>query len=59
MAERYLMDGVEFLKNVEPEMQRLHDDGKWNWASRKIIPDYFQVPSGKQESAISYVFEVL
>ena len=59
MCERYLLDGVEFLKNVEPEMQRLHNDGKWKWVSRKIVPDHTQDPSGKMENGILYIFEVL
>ena len=59
MVERYLLDGVDFLKNVEPEMQRLHDEGKWKWLLRKIIPDLGQDPSGKAENGILYVFEVL
>ena len=27
-------------KCMEPEMQRLHDNGSWQWLKREIIPNY-------------------
>ena len=59
MLERFIVDGVKFLKNVEPEMQRLHGVGHWKWISRKVIPVHTQDSSGKLQNEILYVFEVL
>ena len=59
MNEKYLLESVEFFKNVEPTMQRLHDEGHWKWITRQMSPDFCQGPTGKPENGILYVFEVL
>ena len=33
-------------EHLEPEIQRLHDNGSWQWLKREIVPNYASTLNG-------------
>ena len=54
MRENWLLEVQELKDNLEPTMQRLHDNGTWKWVSRKIVDRYHDEYPG-----IVFIFEKL
>jgi len=54
MRERWLHTVQDLRENLEPTMQRLHDNGTWKWVTRKVVERYHEDVTG-----LVYIFEIL
>ena len=59
MRENWLFEVEELKNNLEPTMQRLHDNGTWKWLTRKTVEKYHEDKEGNVYRGIVFIFEKL